>query len=57
MALGPGGLGAGPPSRKAPLHVIAMALALVLAAVLGAGIGLVWQGPGLDEEDGEAEAR
>ena len=29
--------------RNEPLHVIPMALALVLAAFLGAALGLVWQ--------------
>ena len=41
MALGPSG------RRNEPLHVIPMALALVLAAFLGAALGLIWQSVGL----------
>lgn len=34
----------GPPGRRPdPLNVIPMALALVLAAILGAALGLLWQ--------------
>ena len=34
----------GPPGRRPdPLNVTAMALALVLAAFLGAALGLLWQ--------------
>ena len=46
MTLGPSG------RNNDPLHVIPMALALVLAAFLGAALGLVWQsaGFGADEE-------
>jgi hypothetical protein len=43
MALGPSG------RRKEPLNVIGMALALVLAAFLGAALGLVWHALGGDE--------
>ena len=49
MALGP------PGRRNEPLHVGIMALALVLAAFLGAALGLVWQSAGFGE-DAEAEA-
>lgn len=46
----------GPPSRRAePLYAIPMALALVLAAFLGAALGLVWQSAGFGGTD-EAEA-
>ena len=39
--------------RKArqPLHVWAMAAALVVAAFLGASLGLVWQTSGLGDSD------
>ena len=40
MALGPSG------RRNEPLNVIAMALALVLAAFLGAALGLIWHAAG-----------
>ena len=44
----------GPSSRRnEPLHVVPMALALVLAAFLGAAIGLVWESVG-SAEPGEA---
>jgi len=36
--------------RKQPLHVAAMAMALVLAAFTGGGLGLVWQSAGLGKE-------
>jgi hypothetical protein len=36
------------------LNVIAMALALVLAAFLGAALGLVWHASGFGEEDAAA---
>lgn len=49
MALDLNGLGGEPPRRRASLHVIPMALALVLAAVLGAAVGLVWQSSGLGD--------
>lgn len=41
-----------PGRRSEPLHVGWMALALVLAAFLGAALGLVWQsvGFGADEQ-------
>ena len=41
--------------RNEPLYVIRMALALVLAAFLGAALGLVWQSAGFGG-GGEAEA-
>jgi len=42
----------GPSSRlNDPLHVVPMALALVLAAFLGAAVGLVWQSAGFGGED------
>jgi hypothetical protein len=47
MALGPSG------RRKEPLNVIAIALALVLAAFLGAALGLIWHA--LGGEDAPAE--
>ncbi|HEY6814867.1 MAG TPA: hypothetical protein VI168_04940 [Croceibacterium sp.] len=34
-----------------PLYVVPMALALVLAAFLGAALGLVWQSAGFGEEE------
>jgi hypothetical protein len=40
-----------PNRRNEPLHVIPMALALVLAAFLGAALGLVWQSAGFGGED------
>jgi len=49
MALGPSG------RRNEPLHVIPMALALVLAAFLGAALGLIWQSAGFGA-DGEQSA-
>lgn len=36
--------------RKEPLHVAAMAMALVLAAFAGGGLGLVWQSSGLGKK-------
>ena len=45
MALGPSG------RRNEPLHVIPMALALVLAAFLGAALGVVWQSVGFGGSD------
>jgi len=46
----------GTPGRNNdPLHVGAMALALVLAAILGAALGLIWQSAGFGD-DGESEA-
>jgi hypothetical protein len=42
----------GPSNRRnEPLYVIRMALALVLAAFLGAALGLVWQSAGFGEKD------
>ena len=42
----------GPPNRRTePLYVIPMALALVLAAFLGAALGLVWQSTGFGSEE------
>ena len=45
MSLGPSG------RRNEPLNVVAMALALVLAAFVGAALGLAWQAMGSDEEE------
>lgn len=42
--------------RNEPLHVIPMALALVLAAFLGAALGLVWQSAGFGDEEEAAAA-
>ena len=52
MALGPSG------RRQEPLHVFAMAAALVLAAFLGGALGLIWDAVGLgaDEAPGSAPA-
>ena len=51
MALGPSG------RRNEPLNVIGMALALVLAAFVGAALGLIWHASGLGgEEEPAAEA-
>lgn len=55
----------GPPDRRRePLHVLPMAVALVLAAFLGAASGLIWQSaaPGEsaeqveDDDEGDEEA-
>ena len=44
--------------RNEPLYVVPMALALVLAAFLGAALGLVWESVGLGGDDAAApEAR
>ena len=43
MALGPSG------RRKEPLNVIGMAIALVLAAFVGAALGLAWHALGGDD--------
>ena len=40
-----------PGRRNEPLFVIPMALALVLAAFLGAALGLLWQSAGFGEAD------
>lgn len=41
----------GPPGRRPdPIHALAMALALVLAAFAGAALGLVWHASGLSDE-------
>lgn len=45
MALGPSG------KRHEPLNVIAMALGLVLAAFLGAALGLIWHASGMGGEE------
>ena len=37
--------------RNEPLYVVSMALALVLAAILGAALGLVWQSVGFGGND------
>jgi len=52
MALGPSG------RRQEPLHVFAMAAALVLAAFLGGALGLIWDavGFGADDTPGSAQA-
>ena len=50
MALGP------PGRRNEPLYVMPMALALVLAAFLGAALGLVWQSAGFGSDEAEAPA-
>ena len=39
-----------PNRRNEPLHVVWMALALVLAAFLGAALGLVWQSAGFGSD-------
>ena len=47
----------GPSNRpNEPLHVVAMAFALVLAAFLGAALGLVWQSAGFGGGDDAVEA-
>ena len=52
MALGPSG------RRNEPLYVVPMALALILAAFLGAALGLVWQSAGFgDESEAEVPAK
>ena len=50
MAMGPSG------RRNEPLNVIWMALALVLAAFLGAALGLLWHASGWGEPEEPAEA-
>jgi hypothetical protein len=45
MLLGPSG------RRNEPLNVIAMALALVLAAFVGAALGLAWDAMSSDEDE------
>ncbi len=45
-----------PNRRNDPLYVGRMALALVLAAFLGAALGLVWQSAGFGSSDEEPEA-
>ena len=45
MSLGPSA------RRNEPLYVVPMALALVLAAFLGAALGLVWHSAGFGEEE------
>ena len=50
MALGP------PGRRNEPLNVIGMALALVLAAFLGAALGLIWHASGMGGEEEAAAA-
>lgn len=45
MALGPSG------RRNEPLNVLAMAGALVLAAFLGAALGLIWHASGFGGEE------
>ena len=48
MALGPSS------GRNEPLNVIGMALALVLAAFLGAALGLIWHASGFGDEEAPA---
>jgi len=56
MALGDNALGGGRPSRsRHRLNVIPTGIALVLAAVLGASVGLVWQSSGLGGDDAAEE--
>ena len=50
MSLGP------PGRRKEPLHVFWMAVALVLAAILGAALGLIWHASGFGADDEPAAA-
>ena len=42
-----------PVRTRPPLGVFRMALALVIAAFLGAALGLVWQSSGLGDPDGD----
>jgi len=42
--------------RQEPIHVVAMALTLLLAAFTGGALGLVWQSTGLGDEDGQVTA-
>ena len=51
MPLGPSG------RRNEPLHVFAMAAALVLAAFLGAALGLIWHASGFGAEEETPAAR
>lgn len=51
MALGGSG------SQRERLGVIPMALALILAAVIGAALGFVWQSSGLGEDDETAQTQ
>jgi cytoskeletal protein RodZ len=44
-----------PPRSKAPLGVLAMLTALVLAAFLGAAAGLVWQSADWFDQEPEEE--
>jgi uncharacterized protein involved in exopolysaccharide biosynthesis len=47
----------GPPGRpNEPIGVIWMALALVLAAFVGASLGLLWHWSGLGDDEPAAEA-
>ena len=48
MALGPSG------RRNEPLNVLTMAGALVLAAFLGAALGLIWHASGFGDDDAPA---
>jgi hypothetical protein len=43
-----------PGRRNEPLYVVPMALALVLAAFLGAALGLVWESVGFGGDDAAA---
>lgn len=45
----------GPPGKRSePLNVIPMALALVLAAFLGAALGLIWHAAGFGAAEEQA---
>jgi hypothetical protein len=50
MSLGPSG------KRDEPLYVVPMALALVLAAVLGGAAGVIWQWVGFGDAEEAAPA-
>lgn len=51
------GMAISPPGRRQePIYAIPMALALVLAAIAGAGLGFVWQSATLEKEDELAQA-
>jgi len=45
----------GPPGRRnEPLNVIGMAVALVIAAIVGAAAGLIWHASGFGSEEEQA---
>lgn len=54
MALCEDELGGGRRRASPPLHVLAMALALVLAAALGSVAGLIWEISGLGGDGDDA---